>query len=83
MSLDKSADAKKWIYASLTVVDGQRHLKPTHVSFDRIYFAQPPRLNCRDVEIIVVNGDEVQKRVAHILPHAPDATHIPIELAQA
>jgi hypothetical protein len=69
-----------WVYASLTVWDGQRKLKPTHVAFDRLRFAEPPRLTSDQVEIVLVNGDETQRQKAIVLPHDPDATRIPIRL---
>ncbi len=69
-----------WIYASLTVLDAQRKLKPTHAAFDRLYFAQPPRLTSAQIEIILVNGDAEQRRMAVVLPHDADATRIPIRL---
>lgn len=67
-------------YVSLTVLDGERRLKPTHVAFDRIHFAEPPRLSSTRVEIILVNGDVREHRIAEVLPHDADATRIPIRL---
>lgn len=70
----------KWVYASLTVRDGNRKLKPSHVAFDRLRFDQPPHLTSRQVEIILVNGSEEQRHLATVLPHDAEATRIPIEL---
>jgi len=69
-----------WIYAALTVLDGPRRLKPVEVAFDRIDFAQPPRLTSGQIEIILTNGDAEQRHKAVVLPHDPDATRIPIQL---
>ncbi|HWE95935.1 MAG TPA: hypothetical protein VG269_18375 [Tepidisphaeraceae bacterium] len=71
---------KGWVYASLTVWDGQRKLKPTHVGYDRLRFAEPPRLTSEQVELVIVNGDEESRQMAIVLPHDPDATRIPIRL---
>ena len=69
-----------WTYATLTVLDGQRRLKPTHAAFDRLIFAAPPRLACPQVEIVLTNGDALQRHRAQVLPHDPAATRIPIRL---
>lgn len=74
------AHEKAWIYASLTVLDGQRKLKPCEVAFDRIYFTEPPQLTSRQIEIILVNGDAEQRHMAVVLPHDANATRIPIRL---
>lgn len=68
-------------YATLTVVDGTRHLKPCEVSFDRLHFRQPPHLTSAQVEIILTNGDEEQRHMAVVLPHPSDATQVPIRLS--
>jgi hypothetical protein len=72
-----------WVYVSLTVRDGERQLKPTHVSFDHVRFNTPPRLISSQVEIIIVNGDDEQRHLANVLPHDPDATLIPIAVIPA
>lgn len=69
-----------WTYATLTVVDGQRRLKPTHAAFDRLHFTQPPRLTSTEIAIILTNGPDKQRHTATVLPHEPDATRIPIRL---
>ena len=74
---------KSRIYATITVIDGQRHLKPAQVAFDRLLFNQPPHLSSERVEIIVTNGDDEHRRVAAVLPHDADATRIPIRLLPA
>jgi hypothetical protein len=72
--------SRSWVYASLTVVDGERRLKPSHVSGDRIRFPQPPRLASSKIEIILVNGEEEQRSWAMVLPHDADAMWIPIRI---
>ena len=69
-----------WVYASLSVRDGQRLLKPAQVSSDWILFSEPPQLKSGEIEIILVNGDEEQRGMAAVLPHDPDAVEIPIRL---
>ena len=71
---------QKWVYASLTVWDGPRQLKPSHVSSDRLRFTEPPRLTSSEIEIILVNGNAEQRHKAKILPHDANATRIPIRL---
>lgn len=74
------AEKKNWVYASLTVIDGQRRLKPTHAAFDRLIFAEPPQITGGQVEVILKNGDAEQHRTAIVLPHDSQATRIPIRL---
>lgn len=74
---------QSWTYASLTVIDGQRELKPAQVASDRLLFAEPPHLTSEQVEIVLTNGQEVQRHAAVVLPHASDATRIPIRLMPA
>jgi len=69
-----------WEYASLTVTDGPRRLKPTHVASDRVHFTEPPRLISSTIEIILRNGDEEPRHDAMVLPHEPGARRIPIRL---
>ena len=69
-----------WVYATVTVVDGSRRLKPREVSFDRLRFSEPPRLTSSQVEIILTNGDAEQRQMAAVLPHDADDTRIPIRL---
>jgi hypothetical protein len=73
-------DGGKWVYATLSVRDGDRPLKPTHVGFDRVRFSEPPKLTGNPIEIIITNGDAVQRQMAEVLPHDPEATRIPIRL---
>lgn len=83
-SINSTAEAKsKWVYASLTVVDGLRRLKPSHVASDRLIFAEPPHLTSSNIQIILTNGDEEQQQDAQVLPHDTDATRIPIRLVAA
>ncbi len=69
-----------WIYATLTVIDGDRELTPSQVAFDFLIFSTPPKLTSNHVEIILVNGDAEQRHTAAVLPHDADATWIPIQL---
>jgi hypothetical protein len=69
-----------WTYASLTVLDGPRQLKPAQVGYDRLIFREPPRIKSTQVEIVLTNGDDVQRQLAFVLPHDPTATQIPIRL---
>lgn len=71
---------KSWTYAELMVLDGGRKLKPSHVAFDRLVFNEPPQLTGSEIEIILTNGESVQRHVAAVLPHDPGATRIPIRL---
>lgn len=81
-TLDIAPEPKQggWVYASLTVVDGARRIKPAQVSFDEVLFDAPPRLSGERIEIILTNGDDVQRHMADVLPHAPGARSIPIRL---
>jgi hypothetical protein len=81
-SLDTTnhAHARQWVYASLTVIDGRRHIKPAQVASDRLLFISPPRLTSGTVEIIITNGDQEQRHTAVVLPHDAEATRIPIRL---
>jgi hypothetical protein len=71
---------RQWVCASLTVLDGQRILQPSHAGFDQLYFTQPPRIPSGEIEIVVVNGDAQYRYSATVLPHPPDAMDIPIQL---
>ena len=80
-SLDTLRSGKQnWTYATLTVLDGLRQLKPSEVAFDRMNFAEPPHLTSSQVEIILVNGNAQQRHMAIVLPHDANATRIPIRL---
>jgi len=70
----------QWVYATLTVIDGQRSIKPAQVAFDVLEFSNPPRLTSDTVQIIVTNGDQEHTHTAMVLPHDADATRIPIRL---
>src|SRR6266542_2594463 len=69
-----------WTYASITVLEGERRLKPAQVAFDRLLFTEPPRLTSGQIEIILVNGDAEQRHFAIVLPHDAGAIRIPIRL---
>jgi hypothetical protein len=69
-----------WVYASLSVRDGQRLLKPLQISSDWLLFSEPPLLTSDEIEIILVNGSDEQRGMAAVLPHDPDALEIPIRL---
>jgi hypothetical protein len=77
---ESPASAWNWVYTSLTVIDGQRRLKPAQVGPDRLLFTTPPHLKGGKVEIILANGDQEQRSFANVLPHDADATMIPIQL---
>lgn len=79
-SLDAANHTQQWVYASLTVIDGERRIKPAQVASDRLLFSKPPRLASETVEIIVTNGDQEHRHTAVVLPHDPEATRIPIRL---
>ena len=69
-----------WTYARLTIIDGDRRLKPSSVCFDFITFPHPPRIASAQIEIILNNADEEQRATAVVLPHRPEDTRIPIRL---
>jgi hypothetical protein len=73
-------NSQKWVYVSLRVRDGDRVLKPSHVSFDHVRFPVPPRLADSQIEIILTNGDLEDRRVAAVLPHDANDMRIPIRL---
>ena len=79
-SLKTPTSQQGWIYASLRVIDGQRTLKPAQVGYDCVLFREPPRLESKQIEIILRNGDAEQRSFATVLPHDRDATRIPIQL---
>ena len=81
-SLDATTPSRpqSWVYASLTVLDGERRLKPAQVGPDCLQFTEPPRLTSGSVEVILVNGDDQQRHTAIVLPHDAEATRIPIQL---
>jgi hypothetical protein len=68
------------VYVTLRVLDGDRELKPAEVSFDMLSFWEPPHVQSERVEIVIANGDEIQRSLAEVLPHDADATEIPIRL---
>ena len=72
--------ATQWNYVDVHVTDGQRVLRPTHVAFDRLIFAEPPNLSSQQIEIVVTNNGQSHSSQALILPHKPSATQIPIQL---
>ncbi len=74
--------SSKWVYATIRLYDAQRILSPTHVSFDRVIFRDPPKLTTTQVEIVVRNGDNEVRSFASVLPHEPEAVEIPIQLLQ-
>jgi hypothetical protein len=78
-----SPTSERWNYVDVQVKDGQRVLRPTHVAFDRLIFAQPPNLSSRSVEIIVTNNGQSHSSRVQILPHDASATRIPIQIIDA
>jgi hypothetical protein len=79
-TIDIPHSENKWVYATLTVFDGPRKLKPTQVSTDWVRFDQPPHLESKQIEIILMNGDAEHRQMAAVLPHDANATLIPIRL---
>ena len=69
-----------WTYARLTIIDGDRRLKPSSVCFDFITFPHPPRIASARIEIILTNADDEQRATAVVLPNDPQDTRIPIRL---
>jgi len=72
----------RWVYAELTVFDGQRQLRPTEVGPDEVSFDQPPHIAEGQIEILLTNRDEHQRHLAEVLPHDANATDIPIRLVK-
>ncbi|HET6252081.1 MAG TPA: hypothetical protein VFE47_30630 [Tepidisphaeraceae bacterium] len=70
----------KWMYASLSVRDGDRFLKPTHLCGDFVRFVEPPLFVNPQIEIILRLGETEQRNMAAVLPHDPQQTQIPIRL---
>ena len=68
----------RWVYATITLYDGDRTLSPTHVSSDRVIFQTPPHLTSSRVEIVIANGADEFRSVVDVLPHDDSATEIPI-----
>jgi hypothetical protein len=79
-----SADKQtaQWNYVDVQVLDGQRVLRPTHVSFDQLIFAEPPNLSSQHIEIVITNNGRSHPSRATVLPHDPQSTRIPIQLIQ-
>jgi hypothetical protein len=75
--------ARQWNYVDVEVKDGQRLLRPTHVAFDRLIFAEPPNLTSQQIEIIITNNGQSHSSHALVLPHELLATYIPIQLINA
>jgi hypothetical protein len=83
MSIPTDANPKlstHWNYVEIHVIDGQRVLRPTHVSFDQLIFAEPPALTSPQVEIIITNNGQPHSSQAVVLGHEISATRIPIQL---
>lgn len=76
----KPASAKTpaaWNYVDVQVLDGDRVLHPTHLSFDRLIFAEPPNLSSESVHIVITNNGQSHTSQAHVLPHDSTATPHP------
>jgi len=71
-----------WTYAEIFVYDGDRTLRPTHVCHNELMFRDAPHLVSAEIRVCVNNGDRQTTRIARVLPHDPQATHIPIQLIQ-
>ena len=78
----QSTKKKGWTYATLTVMDGVRQLRPREVGGDQIYFTDPPHLVSEQVEVIITVGDEEQRQMVTVLPHDAEATQIPIQFVR-
>jgi len=72
--------ATQWNYVDVHVADGQRVLRPTHIAFDRMIFAEPPNLSSSHVEIVITNNGQSHSSRALVLPHDASMTCIPIQL---
>jgi hypothetical protein len=77
-----AAPAPQWNYVDVQVMDGQRALRPTHVAFDRLIFAEPPNLSSQQIEIVVTNNGQSHMSRALVLPHESSSTRIPIRLIE-
>lgn len=75
-----STTPDSWTYVRLTVIDADRHLRPTQICGTELTFAAPPRLTSSQVTIITRNGDWQMSHLADVLPHDINARHIPIKL---
>ena len=75
-----SSKAVGWTYAEIFVYDGDRVLKPSHVCHNEIIFRDAPQIVSPVIRVCVKNGDRATTRSVRVLPHAPDATRIPIQL---
>ena len=80
MDTQPSSRQSGWTYTEVVVYDGDRALKPTHVSGEEIAFRQAPRLRSAEITICIKNGDRRTTRTARVLPHEPGSTRIPIQL---
>jgi hypothetical protein len=74
--------SSRWVYATISLYDGQRVLSPTHVSQDRVIFQTPPHLTSSKVEIVIANGTDEFRSIVDVLPHDRNATEIPIRDSQ-
>jgi hypothetical protein len=76
------ASQRQWNYVDVQITDGQRVLRPTHIAFDRLIFAEPPNLTSHEIEIVVTNNGQPHTSRAVVLAHEPCSTRIPIRLIQ-
>jgi hypothetical protein len=67
-------------YAKLRVVCAGREYTPTHVAFDRLIFAAPPRLTANTLEVGVTIDGQERCWTATVQPHSPDDAEIGIRL---
>ncbi len=74
--------ATEWNYVDVQVLDGDRVLHPTHTSFDRLIFAEPPRISSEFLQIIVTNNGQSHSSRARVLAHESTSTDVPIQLIE-
>lgn len=68
-----------WNYVEVSVQDGPRHLRPTHVSHDYLIFTEPPQLTSNEIDITISDNAGSDTSRVRVLPHDPSATQIPIQ----
>jgi hypothetical protein len=72
--------AAQWNYVDVQVLDGERVLHPTHISFNHLNFTEPPNLSAEFIQIILTNNGQSHASQARVLPHDRASARIPIQL---